>query len=191
MSYRKFIFSLPAMLAIAMFLPGSPAQAAVACGVPQSLTWGFESWTMGQKVFTMTLGDGLHNVTVSSLYGFLAANAHGDATNPDYLRQSLVTISYPGAASVSPGSAGAAPDAYSINEVDGSLFAINVKQKGKDGVHLPINLMPPVPITLQGGKLLAIVNNVTYGSDTVISSPPEESIDVEVHLVVWFTEACQ
>lgn len=173
-----------------MFCCCGSARAATACGVLQSVDWGFETWTMGSKSFNVTIGDGLHDVKVTAMYGYLSANAHGNQTSPDYQRQSLVTFTYAGASSSVNGSAAAAPDAYSISEVDGNFLAINVKQKGKAGVHLPINVLPPIPVTIPGGKLTAIVNNVTYGADIVITSPQEESIDVEVHVVIWFTEGC-
>ena len=167
-----------------------PSFAATVCLAPQSVSWGFETWTIGQKPFFITMGDGLHDVKLTAMYGYISASAHGNLTNPDYQRQSLVTFTYAGAPRSFNGSAQAAPDIWSINEVDGNILAINIKQKGKEVVHLPINIALPAPVTIPGGILEAIVDNATYGADVVITSPPQESIDVEVHVVLWYQEIC-
>lgn len=181
------------LVALASWALCGSAYAAVPCGQEQSLGWGFETWTLGTHNFQITLGDGQNDVTVDSVQGFVSANAHGTTTDPNFQRQSLVTFTYTSPWGYS-GSAQPSPDAYSINAVDGNLFGINVKQKGTAGIHMPINIAPKVAVTIPKGVLYALVNNETYGfvgnGEGTVTAPLSESIDIEVHVVVWFTEVC-
>lgn len=150
--------------------------------------WGFECWQFGNTELDVTVGNGA-DILVHRIIGAVSASSAGVVVDPNYIRQTLVTLTYTAPWASYAGLAGAAPNARSINEVNGNLASVNVKQRGNEVVHIPVDFdHRDCPQRCAGGLLRALVDNQTYGS-TPITSPATECLDVECHFFVFWTYA--
>lgn len=146
----------------------------------QTIGWGFECWELGDTTLEITAGDG-RDIMVHKVYGIISASSSGGPTEPTWIRQTLVTITNDVPWTSYTGTAAPAPNARSINEVNGNMASINVKQRGDQVVHVPFERTLTVPRLCKNGYIRAIIDNQTYSRTESVTSPASEAIDVEGH----------
>ena len=153
----------------------------------EKIGWGFECWELGSTDVEITAGDG-RDILVHKVYGIASAGPAGVPTDKEMVRQTLGTITYNNPWAYYTGTAQPAPNSRTINEVNGNLASINIKQRADEVVHIPFERVLNPPQLCTDGYLRAIIDNQTYGTIS-ITGPATEAIDVEVHCWVDFEYA--
>jgi hypothetical protein len=161
----------------------APAQAEI-------VVWGMESWECGQVWYGVQLGAG-GDAEIRSIQGAAAGSQlpGADVEGPN-VRQSLTLIL--AAASLHRPAKGVVtvkPEGERVNEgLDAHILQVNLKQSGRNSVHLPISYRFDPPIVVPDGKLSALIITETYGAKPaqLLSGMPYECLNTELHLTIDF-----
>lgn len=150
---------------------------------------GLEDWQLGPANYVVRISQ--HRpVAITGIQGFAsAAPLPGANLKSGLIRQTLVSLTYPGARA--PGNVlftklpSFKRKEYSIGP---DLLALNIKQVNAQTIETPINVSFPTPVRLPSDTILVHFANATYkvgGTDT----SAVQCLDVELHLLVKYTFA--
>jgi hypothetical protein len=166
-----------------LIMLSAPAQAEIA-------TWGIESWECRPENFGVQLGAG-GDVEIRSIQGAaLGSQLPGADIDGPNVRQSLVIVL--AAASLNrpaPGTVTVKPEGERVNQsLDAHLLEVNLKQSGRNSVHLPIFYKFDPPVIIPDGKLSAVIITETYAANParLLTGNPYECLNTELHLTIEF-----
>jgi hypothetical protein len=152
--------------------------------------WAMESWECKPEWYGVQLGSG-GDVEIRSIQGAATGSQlPGADVQGSNVRQSLTLIL--AAASLHQPAAGAVtvkPDGERVSEgLDPHILQVNLKQSGRNSIHLPLSYIFDPPIVVPDGKLSAEIVTETYASDParLLTDKPYECLNTELHLTIEF-----
>ena len=146
---------------------------------------GIECWLQGTRDYPIVLGSGQDVILREIAFTFSGARVVTAPGNEAFVAQALCAIysqAYQwGSQNASVGRAALPGENFSV---DNSIAAVNLKVRGNQSAHVPLNMTLDPPVALPGGQI-----NINIVNQTAGSSADAESIDVEVHGTFFFENA--
>ncbi len=146
---------------------------------------GLEDWQLGSASYVMHIAQP-KPVGITGIQGFASAGPlPGANLNSGLVRQTLVSLIYPGAPQ--PHVTFTSLPSFQRKEysVSPDLFDLNIKQINAQTEEIPIQVSFPTPIRLPNNTLIVHFVNETYKVGGTESSAVQ-CLDVELHLLVTY-----
>lgn len=147
---------------------------------------GVEDWQPGPANFVIYLSTG--DAAVTRIEGWATYGPQPGANvvqgSAEYIRQTLVSLTYKGAPAAPGVSFAGVPAQREEHSLSTNLFDLNLKQTAAQTSTVPINVTFPQPVPVPR-TLIVHYQNTTYevGGDV---SAPIQALDTELHFLVFY-----